>query len=57
MKKINAVLIVLISGILIIGASPQLTHSQNSVKKIKPTESNVKNTKKPGKPDVSKSLP
>ncbi len=55
--KIKTALIVLIFGILIIGASPQLSHSQNSVKKIKPADSIFKNTKKHGKPDNSKLLP
>lgn len=57
MKKIKTLLMVLISVILIIVTGPQLTHSQNSIKKIKPDGPIVRNSKEPGKPDVSKLFP
>ena len=57
MRKLKTLLMVLISGVIIIGISSQFTYSQNNVKKVKPTEPNVKNSKKSGKVEVTKPIP
>lgn len=57
MKKMKVLLMVLITGILMTGISPKITQSQNSVKKGKPADQILKNSRKGGKIDVSKSLP
>lgn len=53
----KTLLMILISGVFIIGISSQFTYSQNSVKKVKPTDQTVKSSKKPDKNKVSKTLP
>ncbi|HMS65034.1 MAG TPA: hypothetical protein PKD83_07245, partial [Ignavibacteria bacterium] len=54
MKIIKSFALILISGILMIGISPEFTYSQKSMKKVRPTEPNVKSEKRQNRSEIPK---